>query len=160
MKSIIACCAVVLLLPVVGLAQEVTGTYHGYGQETTTIELPDGRSLNRSTSHIFMAADDSDSSLNQGKGSCMSEGVVSESGGILDAAGACVVRNGGGDTYWFWWRLTDGGTETCPISCGTWGIFNGTGVFAGATGSGTWKTTTLYPDGTDAGAWTMNAAEE
>jgi hypothetical protein len=161
MKTTVLTCVVVLLVPVIVLAQEeVSGTYHGYGAETTTFELPDGRSLTSGTDHVFMVADDADSPFDHGKGQCLSEVVMSDSGEHLEAAGACVVRAADGDTYWFWWRLTEAGTEACTISCGTWGVFNGTGVFSGVTGSGTWETTSPYPDGSNAGTWRLMFSKE
>ncbi len=161
MKPIVACCAVALLVPVVGLAQEeITGTYYSHANEETMVELPDGGALNRGAYEAFHVTDDPDSPFNQVKGRCIYEDVLSESEEIIMSSGSCLVRNGDGDTYWFWWRRTEGGTEACPISCGTWGIVNGTGIFAGTTGSGTWTTTTLYPDETDAGVWTLKVAKE
>jgi hypothetical protein len=161
MKSIVACIAIAVLVPVVGLAQEeITGTYYSFEGEDTTIELLDGRSLIQGTYQGFLVTDDPDSVFNRVKGRCLSEGVASASGETLEAAGACVLRNGDGDSFWYWWRRTEEGTAACPNACGIWGVLNGTGVFAGVTGSGTWKGTSLYPDGSDSGVWKLKVTRQ
>ena len=149
MKRVIVTLVVFLLMPLAALAQEeVGGTYVTFDLEETIIELPDGSSLVQFTYGQFGTTNDPDSPFSNAKGRCMGEGLRSESGEVITSAGACVFHNPDGDTVWTWWRLEKVGTTDCPLACGTSGIFNGTGAFDGVTGSGTWKITASYPDGT------------
>jgi len=152
MKPVIVAFAVCLLMPFAVPAQEkVDGNYVTFNLEETIIELPEGRSLVQRTFGQFVTTSDPDSPFFNVKGRCMSDGFRSSSGELIVNAGACVLHNPHGDTYWIWWRLEETATTDCPLACGTWGIFKGIGAFEGVTGGGTWKTTASYPDGTVVG---------
>lgn len=154
MKRVIVTLVVFLLMPFAALAQEeVGGTYVTFDAEDTTVNLPDGSSLVQGTYGEYGTSNDPDSPFSNYMGRCMAEGLSSESGEVIANAGACVYHNPDGDTSWQWWRLEETGTTDCPLGCGTWGIFNGTGAFDGLTGGGTWKIVATYPNGNALGVW-------
>lgn len=65
----------------------------------------------------------------------------------IGAGGYCAGENRDGDYLWIWWRSTG------PDS-NDWGVIGGSGRYAGATGGGTNKVITQFPDGR---AWTSEA---
>lgn len=161
MKCVITLLAACLLVPVVAPAQEtVSGTYVTFDIEQEITELPDGGSLVRGTSNEYSTTNDADSPFSNSKGTCMSHAFRSEAGEIITAAGSCFLQNPDGDSWWYWWRLEKVGTTDCPISCGTWGIFKGTGAFEGVTGGGTFSDVAAYPDQSSAGVWQAKLERE
>jgi hypothetical protein len=157
MKNVIAAFAVLLVIPALGFAQEtVSGSYVNFNLEQTVIERPDGTSLVHSTVDQYSTTMDPANPMNDMKFRCTGLDVVSPSGEVMSSGGACFGNNPDGDSQWHWWRRTEVGTEECPLQCGVWTIFHGTGAFAEMTGSGgTWKVTAVFPDETDAGTWTL-----
>jgi hypothetical protein len=156
MRTFLATLGVILLMAATASAQdEVSGTYVTYGQEQTEMELPDGTSVSQGTYGEFAATNDPAHPFNNQMGTCMSRNVSSKSGGSVVSAGACALSIPDGSTIWSWWRQDKSGTADCPNSCGTWGVFQGTGVFKGVTGTGKWETVATYPDGSGVGVWDL-----
>ena len=156
MRTFLATLAVILLMAATASAQqEVAGTYVTYGQEQIETELPDGTRVSQGAYGEFAATSDPDHPFNNQKGSCISKDVSSKSGESLGSAGACALSTPDGSTIWSWWREDKSGTADCPNSCGTWGVFHGTGVFKGVSGTGQWKSVANYPDGAGVGVWDL-----
>jgi hypothetical protein len=158
MKCVLVVCAVVLMLPVAAVAQEVTGTYANYNLELKAVEQPDGTIHEYATFEQYSTTNVQDHPLNNMKFKCWGLDVVSASDEVLSSAGACVGGNPDGDVEWTWWRMTETATEKCPAFCGVWGITNATGAVEGMIGlAGTWKTTGIFADESGAGVWELNS---
>lgn len=110
----------------------------------STVDLPDGNMLVRSTSNGFIWTEDDNVVGGNGALACYGSNTMSPEGEQLDGSGTCEGVDPDGDIWWLWWN---GGME------GEFGFTGGTGKYAGITGGGTWKAQLRYPDGSFTNDW-------
>ena len=144
------------LLPLAAAAQqESSGMYVSLAPDFETTELEGGRTLQHGPYHQFTTtADESDLFANQ-LGRCSGTAYYSSSGVPEAGAGICYNQDPEGNAYWFWWRIEESATEKCPMACGTFGIIDGIGEFAGVSGTGRFEMMAQYPDTSNVGRWTL-----
>jgi hypothetical protein len=156
MKRVLIVCAAALLMPGLAVAQEsVSGIYANFNLVQTDVKTAEGTIMRHTTVDQYSTTSTPDSPFNNVKLKCHGLEVLSEAGASVASAGTCIGSNPAGDVFWEWWRTTESGTEACPVECGVWAIYHGTGAFEGMTGEGTWKVTAVYPDQTGAGVWDL-----
>jgi hypothetical protein len=148
-------------LPLVASAQEQAGgQYVSFNLVAETNELPGGRTVLHGTYGQFMTTEDGSGALANMMGECYGSLYLSPSGTTESGAGFCFFRDPEGNGYWAWWRVEEGGTTRCPISCGLIGVVGGVGSLEGMTGEGTFKNEVGYPDLTGVGSWTLSWQKE
>jgi hypothetical protein len=153
-RIILAGFSIVLLLPLALRAQEqISGTFATSDLTLDTLVLSEDRVVTRGVNGILVDADDPSNPFSGQNGQCLGKTVAAQEAILVISGGACFAENAEGDGYWWWWRVTEAGTEECPMECGTWSIFLGFGRFEGATGGGTYRATAQNADGTGSGEW-------
>lgn len=110
-----------------------------------SLELPDGRTVQRAQSTGYVIPDNSDSPFYMVNQTCFTTSVIAADGSV-SMSGYCDTYDSDGDVYWAWLRGDAQG--------GTWGFLGGTGKFEGIEGSGgKWKAGTTWPDGKWVVSW-------
>ena len=150
-------CVVVMMAAVPGAFAQSTGDGGGrYATHTMSVdstELPDGGRVEVSHFRQVVFADKAGNPLDGTNADCVGMNMFSKGGAVTSASGSCYISDASGNGASMWWRMDEAGTAGCPILCGSWGYFDGYGKFKGISGSGTWKQTSLFPDGS-IGTWT------
>ena len=123
---------------------------HTISQDQT--EMPDGSMMVTIHYHQTAFADDQSHPLDNISNDCVGMLQVSGEGAAMSASGSCFGIDADGDRVASWWRMDEGGTDDCPVMCGSWGFFAGTGKFEGLEGSGTWEQKTTFAN-SDTGTW-------
>jgi len=153
--------AVLLVVPAAVTAQELeSGIWVSFNLEQTTVEQSDGSMLRYSTDNQYSTTHLATGPDNNMRFKCLGMELISESGDVIGAAGSCQGSNPDGDVQWQRWSMTEAGTEECPIRCGVWEVFKGTGFFEGKIEGGTWETTAIHPDGSASGTWKRKYVKE
>jgi hypothetical protein len=129
-----------------------TGRFATHTMSTDSTELPDGGRVDVAHYYQITFSDQAGHPLDNTNANCVGMYVFSMDGSVASASGTCFGADVGGNMTSFWWRLEEAGTASCPGMCGSWGYFDGTGKFKGITGSGTFRQTTMFPEGST-GTW-------
>jgi len=129
-----------------------SGRYATYTISADSTELPDGGRVDISHFRQIVFADQPGHPLDGTNADCVGMMLFAKGGAITSASGSCYVKDAAGNGASMWWRMDEAGTADCPAMCGSWGYFDGYGKFKGVSGSGTWKQTSLFPDG-NMGTW-------
>lgn len=136
------------------LAQQgvtVSGQYSTVRLSTDTVNSPRGGAVVHFTYGLVSSSDDPGGVFSEGMGDCVGTTVLADDGTPAAGAGSCFITDMDGDGWWQWWKLDEAGTSDCPIMCGTWGSYNGTGKFADVSVSGTFKGVAAFADGSGRG---------
>lgn len=148
---------VAFMLPVASVSAQMSGKTQGrYATHTISDDvqqMEDGSAVVLSHYHQSTFADDKGHPIDNTSSTCVGLIKLDANGGTSSANGSCFTYDGDGDEASFWWRMTDNGSANCMDICGEWGYFAGDGKFAGIQGTGTWKRTTLFDNGSS-GTWT------
>jgi hypothetical protein len=137
------------------VAQDIEGQYITSAGVVDTTQLPDGQLLVSNQYPMFGLSENAEGLFDNVKSQCSSWSL---SEAEMDApsalAGSCYGLDAEGDVYWFWWRAEEMGTDACPILCGTWSVYRGTGKYEGMGGKGMWRVVTQFQDGSNRGVFT------
>ena len=128
------------------------GHYANHSTSLETVELAGGGSIEVNHFKQFTFADDPSHPIHNSSQDCVGVSRLDADGNIISASGSCFGSKGEGDSVSWWWRQEEAGTESCPIQCGTWGYFDGSGAHKGISGTGTWVNTVMFADG-NTGTW-------
>jgi hypothetical protein len=129
----------------------MSGQYATVRMTTDTIGTPDGGAVVHFTYGLVSSGEDPGGLFTEGKGNCVGTTVLAEDGNPVAGGGSCFVTDMEGDGWWQWWKLEAVGTADCPIMCGTWGSYHGTGKFEGVSVSGTFNGVAAFADGSGRG---------
>ena len=112
---------------------------------TKEFALPDcGRVVEAASTGFSIMGDTSDP-LHRSNMDCNGTTVSDADGNTVQGGGFCTLADKDHDAVWIWWAMDADG--------GTWGVFAGAGKYEGATGSGTWEDSELWPDGKVENNW-------
>jgi len=129
-----------------------SGRFATHNGSTEVTSLPDGGRVEVAHYHQTVFASQAGHPLDNTNADCVGMYVFSADGAPSSASGSCFGKDADGDGTSYWWRLDKAGTSDCPGLCGSWGYFDGTGKFKGISGNGTFKQSTIFPDGST-GTW-------
>jgi Ni/Co efflux regulator RcnB len=122
-------------------ATAVAGHSSGVQTSVETLELPDGRTVRRTSSTAQVTADDPSSILHLASQTCHSATVYAADGTAGPSRGGCNSVSPDGDVIWI------------TLDGGTWQWVGGTGQFAGIEGGGTWSNMASWSDGQFINRW-------
>jgi hypothetical protein len=142
------------LLPVETVAQSngiLSDEYAVVQTSQDTITAPDGTMTLYGTFTMTQFADDKEGPFANLVGHCWHSVVLETEDTAIAAGGACHLSDPEGNGFWQWFKFDEEGTEECPLRCGTFGDYNGYGIFEGYSSEGTWNLIALFPDGSAMG---------
>lgn len=148
--TIIVCAAALVGAATAAHAGEVSGMNILTPRPSETTDLGNGIVYQTTVSSGVITTADPDHPLNAASGYC-SGGCVSKGEDAPSCMGSCTWADTDGDLAFSTWT---GQTE------GTWKMDGGTGKWAKATGSGTWKASAVYAGGAAANSWHGSMAME
>lgn len=112
---------------------------------TKEFALPDGGRVVEAASTGFSIMGDTSDPLHRSNMDCNGTTVSDADGTTVQGGGFCTLADKDHEAVWLWWAIDADG--------GTWGVFAGTGKYAGATGGGTWEIDEQWPDGKFENNW-------
>ena len=125
---------------ILGVGMDILGRH-----SPETVELPDGRTLQRIRASGISLADDPTSPAHLPSQDCFGTVLLARDGSREAGRGYCEHRDADGDLWWNSW--TNGVDED------TWSVLGGTGKFAGMKGGGTFAFVLELPDGRSTIRW-------
>ncbi len=138
----------ILVAPAVfgGDSGTATGRFATHTMSTDSTELPDGGRVDIVHYNQFAFSDQPGHPIDNTTADCVGRYLFSNDGDVEAASGICFATDAGGNMTSFWWRFEEAATANCPLMCGSWGYFDGTGKYKGVSGTGTWKQSSVFGD--------------
>ena len=113
--------------------------------DTKEFNLPDGGRVEDAALSGFTIMGDTSDPLHMSSHDCQGRTVFDADGNTVQGGGFCTMGDKDHEVVWIWWAEDADGR--------TWGVIAGTGKYKGATGSGTWDPTKVWPSGKVEEAW-------
>jgi hypothetical protein len=147
-KSVLWLAAAALLaVSATASAGEAEGFYATHSGKAHETALPDGSKVVVSHYYQLTKSNSADDPISGMDSDCIGRFLLGKDGKMVSGSGSCFSQNGKGDGSFWWWKVDEVGTATCPDACGSFGYVDGFGKLKGVTGGGTWVRTDVTPNG-------------